>query len=106
MLINEYTGSGGDALAHYFRQATQGPLIGKRTWGGLIGTHRIPKLIDGGEVTAPDLAGTLPNGTLLLENKGEQPDEEVELSPEAWNSGQDSQLEAAISKALELLNHK
>ena len=53
MLINEYAGSGGDAMPYYFKQQKIGPLIGKRTWGGLVGITGYPPLMDGGFVTAP-----------------------------------------------------
>src|ERR1700757_1143640 len=56
MIVNEYAGSGGDALPWMFRQRKIGPLIGRRTWGGLVGILGFPPLIDGGAVTAPNLA--------------------------------------------------
>jgi tricorn protease len=106
MIINQYTQSGGDALAHAFRLFSIGPLVGTRTWGGLIGTHRVPRLIDGGEVTAPDLASWLPDGRWLVENVGVPPDHEIEFDPESWRKGHDAQLEAAVRKALDLLERR
>src|SRR4029077_5447959 len=53
MLINEYAGAGGDAMPSYFRRAGIGPLVGTRTWGGLVGIYDYPRLLDGGRVTAP-----------------------------------------------------
>ena len=56
MIINMYAGSGGDALPWYFRDAKLGPLVGTRTWGGLVGIYDYPQLMDGGSVTAPRVA--------------------------------------------------
>jgi len=103
MIINEFAGSGGDAMPWYFRQAGVGPLIGKRTWGGLVGIYDYPPLIDGGLVTAPRLAFWNPNGTWDVENRGVPPDIEVEFDPAAWRQGRDPQLEKAVEVALDLL---
>jgi tricorn protease len=103
MLINEMAGSGGDALPYYFRQAGVGPLIGKRTWGGLVGIDEYPRLIDGGMVTAPSAAFWFPTGKWEVENHGVAPDIEVELDPQAVRAGHDPQLEKAIEVALEAL---
>ncbi len=103
MIINEFAGSGGDAMPWYFRKAGIGPLIGKRTWGGLVGIYDYPQLIDGGFVTAPRLAFWNPNGTWDVENKGVAPDIEVEFDPAAWRQGRDPQLEKAVEVALDLL---
>jgi tricorn protease len=103
MIINEDAGSGGDALPWYFREAGVGKLVGKRTWGGLVGIYDYPPLIDGGFVTAPRLAFWNPDGTWDVENHGVAPDIEVELDPKAWREGRDLQLERAIEVALEEL---
>ncbi len=103
MIINEDAGSGGDALPWYFRKAGVGKLVGKRTWGGLVGIYDYPPLIDGGSVTAPRLAFWNPDGTWDVENHGVAPDIEVELDPKAWREGRDLQLEKAIEVALEEL---
>ena len=103
MIINEDAGSGGDALPWYFRKAGVGKLVGKRTWGGLVGIYDYPPLIDGGFVTAPRLAFWNPDGTWDVENHGVAPDIEVELDPKAWREGRDLQLEKAIEVALEEL---
>jgi tricorn protease len=103
MIINEFAGSGGDAMPWYFRKAGLGPLIGKRTWGGLVGIYDYPQLIDGGQVTAPRLAFWNPNGTWDVENNGVAPDIEVELDPKAWREGKDPQLEKAVEVVLEAL---
>lgn len=103
MLINEYAGSGGDALPWYFRRAKIGPLVGKRTWGGLVGIYDYPPLIDGGTVTAPRVAFYNPEGEWEVENNGVAPDIEVELDPKAWRQGHDLQLEKAVEVVMEEL---
>jgi tricorn protease len=96
MIINQMSGSGGDALPWYFRKAGLGPLIGKRTWGGLVGIGGYPELIDGGTVTAPRAAIYDLNGQWEVENHGVAPDIDVDLEPEAFRNGHDTQLEKAI----------
>jgi tricorn protease len=103
MIINEYAGSGGDLMPWLFRRASVGPLIGKRTWGGLVGIYDYPTLIDGGAVTAPRVAFWSPDGTWDVENRGVAPDIEVEFDPEAWRAGRDPQLEKAVETAMEAL---
>src|SRR5205823_3596179 len=96
MIINEFAGSGGDALPWYFRKTGVGPLVGKRTWGGLVGISGYPPLLDGGFVTAPSFAFFTPSGTWEVENHGVPPDVEVELDPQAVRAGRDPQLERAV----------
>ena len=103
MVINEMSGSGGDALPWYFRKAGIGPLIGKRTWGGLVGTYDYPELMDGGHVTAPRIAIYGLQGHWEVENHGIPPDFDVEMNPEAWRNGHDPQLEKAIQVVLQEL---
>jgi tricorn protease len=103
MIIDEYAGSGGDALPWYFRRAKIGPLVGKRTWGGLVGIYDYPQLIDGGNVTAPRVAFYSPEGEWDVENNGVAPDVEVELDPKAWRQGHDLQLEKAVEVVMEAL---
>jgi tricorn protease len=103
MLINESAGSGGDALPWYFRKLGIGPLIGTRTWGGLVGIYDYPPLIGGGLVTAPRVAFWNTEGEWEVENHGVAPDIEVDLDPKAWRQGHDAQLEKAVQVALELL---
>jgi tricorn protease len=103
MLINEFAGSGGDEMPHYFRQAGLGPLIGKRTWGGLVGIGEYPQLIGGGVVTAPNAAFWFPSGKWEVENHGVDPDIEVDLDPQAMRAGHDPQLEKAVAVVLEAL---
>ncbi|HEX9803190.1 MAG TPA: S41 family peptidase, partial [Gammaproteobacteria bacterium] len=103
MIINEFAGSGGDAMPWMFRRAGVGKLIGKRTWGGLVGIYDYPQLIDGGSVTAPRLAFWNPDGTWDVENNGVAPDIEVEHDPKAVREGRDPQLEKAVEVVLEEL---
>lgn len=103
MIINESAGSGGDALPYYFRQRDIGPLVGTRTWGGLVGTLGVPQTIDGGGVTAPDLAFYDMNGRWSVENEGVAPDIVVENTPADVIAGRDPQLERAVQEALRLL---
>jgi len=103
MITNEMSGSGGDALPWYFRKAGVGPLIGKKTWGGLVGIGGYPELIDGGRVTAPRIALYGINGEWEVENHGIAPDIEVDLDPGAWREGHDAQLEKAIEVVMQQL---
>jgi tricorn protease len=103
MIINEYAGSGGDLMPWLFRKAGIGPLVGKRTWGGLVGIYDYPQLIDGGGVTAPRVAFFNPSGEWDVENHGVEPDIEVELDPKLWRAGRDPQLEKAVELVMETL---
>ena len=103
ILANEYAGSGGDAFPFYFRQQGLGPIIGKRTWGGLVGISRDLPLVDGGSVTMPDFGIYSTDGKWMIENRGVEPDMEVENTPESMIDGHDLQLEKAIQWSLEQL---
>jgi tricorn protease len=106
MLINEQAGSGGDYLPYTFRQSGLGPLVGKRTWGGLVGIGGYPSLVDGGTVTAPRWGIWFPNGRWDVENRGVAPDVEVEFDPKDARAGKDPQLDKAIEIVLgELVKH-
>lgn len=101
MLINEYAGSGGDLFPFFFRQAKLGPLIGTRTWGGLVGITGGAPLVDGGQVTAPEFGlYDLDSGEWIAENKGVDPDIAVDARPDLMAKGQDPQLEKAIDYLL------
>jgi tricorn protease len=102
MLIDETAGSGGDLLPWMFRQNKLGPLVGKRTWGGLVGILGFPVLMDGGSVTAPNLAFWTGEG-FRVENEGVPPDIEVEQWPAEVIAGRDPQLEKAIEIILKKL---
>jgi tricorn protease len=101
MIINEYAGSGGDAMPWHFRQAKIGVLVGKRTWGGLVGFFGPGEsLMDGGVVTAPSRGFWTPNNDWEVENHGIAPDVEVEQDPKAVREGRDPQLEKAVQLLL------
>ncbi len=100
MLINEFAGSGGDAMPYYFKAAGIGPLIGKTTWGGLVGRAGAPRLMDGGMVTAPSSGVWSPSVGWIAENVGVAPDIEVEHDPALVRQGKDPQLDKAIEVVL------
>jgi len=103
MIINEYAGSGGDAMPLYFRRRGLGKLVGKRTWGGLVGIYGYPRLLDGGFVTAPRIALFSPTGEWDAEDVGVPPDVEVEQTPKLVIEGHDPQLERAVALVLDEL---
>ena len=103
MIIDEGAGSGGDMLPWMFRKFGVGPLVGKRTWGGLVGIGGYPVLMDGGTVTAPSFAIWSPEGGFIVENEGVAPDHDVTMWPKDMIAGKDPQLEKAIELALEAL---
>jgi tricorn protease len=102
MIIDETAGSGGDLLPWMFRKLNMGPIVGKRTWGGLVGILGFPEFIDGGGITAPNLAIWNEDGW-IVENEGVPPDIEVDQTPADVIAGRDPQLEKAIAIALEEL---
>ena len=102
MVTDETAGSGGDLLPWMFRKFQLGPIVGKRTWGGLVGILGYPVLMDGGNVTAPNLAIFTEEGW-VVENEGVPADIEVEQTPADVIAGKDPQLERAIQVALEQL---
>jgi tricorn protease len=103
MIANEYSGSGGDALPWLFKSLQLGPLVGKRTWGGLVGIGPTPVLMDGGNVTSPSVAFFSPKGVWDVENHGVDPDDVVEQDPKAVSEGHDPQLEKAVAVALDAI---
>ena len=104
MIVNEMAGSGGDAMPWLFRKSHLGPLVGMRTWGGLVGHYTGPgDLIDGGNVGTPNLAFYNLEGAWDVENHGVSPDYEVEMNPKLVREGHDPQLEKAVEVALDLL---
>ncbi len=98
MLINGWSGSGGDAFPFYFKQAGLGPLIGTRTWGGLIGISGCPGLVDGGSVTVPTFGIYSKDGQWIIESHGVDPDIEVVDDPALMQNGADPQLDRAIEE--------
>ncbi|HET6994082.1 MAG TPA: PDZ domain-containing protein, partial [Chitinophagaceae bacterium] len=106
MLINGWSGSGGDAFPDYFRRKKLGPLIGARTWGGLIGISGVPGLIDGGGVTVPTFRMYNPDGTWFQEGHGVDPDIAVPEDLALMAKGTDPQLERGITEIKALLKTK
>jgi tricorn protease len=106
MLINGWSGSGGDAFPDYFRKAGLGPLVGMRTWGGLIGISGAPSLVDGGNITVPTFRMYNPDGTWFKEGHGVDPDVEVKDDPAQLAKGIDPQLERGIQEVLKMLSAK
>ncbi|MBS1664414.1 MAG: PD40 domain-containing protein [Bacteroidetes bacterium] len=103
MLINGWSGSGGDAFPDYFRKTGLGPLIGTRTWGGLIGISGAPGLIDGANITVPTFRMYNPDGTWFKEGHGVDPDILVPEDLTQGAQGKDNQLERAITEIIEQL---
>ncbi|HVA89673.1 MAG TPA: S41 family peptidase, partial [Chloroflexota bacterium] len=103
MLINQFAGSGGDALPWYFRKAHVGTLVGVKTWGGLVGIGGYPTLMDGGTVTAPRWAISGLSGHWDVEGHGIAPDVTVWQNPALMRDGGDPQLQAAIQLAMKQL---
>lgn len=103
MIADETAGSGGDLLPWMFQQLKLGPVIGTRTWGGLVGILGFPPLIDGGFVTAPDLGFWTEKEGFGVENVGVPPDIEVEQTPADVIAGKDPQLERAIAEVMKAL---
>lgn len=102
LITDETAGSGGDYFPWMFRKFKVGTIVGKRTWGGLVGVLGYPEFIDGGSVTAPNVAFYTEEG-FKVENEGVAPDVEVEQWPELVIGGHDPQLEKAIEIVLKQL---
>ena len=100
LLVNEFTGSDGDMFAHSFKELGLGQVIGKQTWGGVIGIDSRYRLTDGTIVTQPQYAAWFYNGGWDLENQGVMPDTVIEISPEDFDSKNDTQLQHAIQATL------
>jgi len=103
MLINGWSGSGGDCFPYYFKQSGLGPLVGQRTWGGLIGITGAPGLVDGGSVTVPTFGIYDLNGSWIIEGFGVEPDIEVVDDPTVMAKGGDPQLDRAVEEVLKAL---
>ena len=96
MIINERAGSGGDLLPYMFKEKNIGPLIGTKTWGGLVGTWDTPRFIDGGRMVAPRGGFYDVDGNWAVEGEGVAPDIEVHQDPKQVILGKDPQLEKAV----------
>jgi tricorn protease len=105
MIINQFSGSGGDALPWYFKMDKIGPLVGERTWGGLVGISGYPELMDGGTITAPRYGVEGLHGKFPVENHGISPTVTVWQNPKLVRQGRDPQLERAVKIALKKLKH-
>ena len=103
MIINEMAGSGGDLMPYMFKRRKLGPLVGKRTWGGLVGTWDTPPFVDGGSMIAPRGGFFTRDGKWAVENEGVAPDIDVENTPKEVIAGRDPQLERAVAEAMRLL---
>lgn len=103
MITDELAGSGGDYLPYLFRFHQIGQIVGKRTWGALVGIGGTPSFVDGGAVTSPNFAFYRPDGKWDIENFGTPPDFDVELDPAMWRQGRDAQLEKAVEVAMKEL---
>jgi tricorn protease len=103
LVTNELAGSGGDYFPWVFRQLRVGPLVGTRTWGGLVNAAVPYPLVDGGTITAPALAVFGPEGQYIAEGEGVPPDVEVLQDARAVRAGRDPQLERAVQEALALV---
>ena len=99
-LVSENSASDGDIFAARFKQAGLGPLIGKRSWGGVIGITSHGPLMDGGDVRVPEFATNALDGAWIIEGHGVDPDIVVENDPEAVLAGRDAQLERGIQEVL------
>ncbi|HXQ68962.1 MAG TPA: PDZ domain-containing protein [Pyrinomonadaceae bacterium] len=106
MIINEMAGSGGDLMPYMFRRRKIGPLIGKRTWGGLVHTADTPPFIDGGSMIAPRGGFFTRDGKWAVENEGVAPDIDIENWPKEVIAGRDPQLERAIQEAMRMLKER
>lgn len=106
MIINEMAGSGGDFMPYMFKLRKIGPLVGKRTWGGLVHTADTPPFIDGGSMIAPRGGFFSRDGKWAVENEGTSPDIDVENWPKDVLAGHDMQLERAVQEAMRLMKEK
>ncbi|HVG19426.1 MAG TPA: PDZ domain-containing protein, partial [Blastocatellia bacterium] len=106
MIINEMAGSGGDLMPYMFKRRKIGPLVGKRTWGGLVHTADTPTFVDGGSMIAPRGGFFTRDGKWAVENEGTAPDIDVENWPKEVIAGHDTQLERAVQEAMRLLKER
>lgn len=103
-LTNEHAGSDGDIFSHCFKLMKIGPLLGTRTWGGVIGINPRHKLVDGSETTQPEYSFWFTDVGFAVENYGTDPEIEVDNAPEDALAGRDRQLEKTLEVALERAN--
>jgi tricorn protease len=102
-LLNENSSSDGDIFPAMFKEAGLGPLIGKRSWGGVVGITNHGQLMDGGTVNVPEFGFANANGSWVIEGHGVDPDIDVENNPKSVIDGKDPQLERAVANIMERL---
>ena len=105
-LTNDAAGSDGDIFSHTFKLMELGPLVGTRTWGGVIGIWPRHALVDGTVTTQPEYSFWFKDVGWAVENYGTDPDIEVEISPDDFREGRDPQLDTAVAEALRLLRDR
>lgn len=103
-LTDEHAGSDGDIFCHSFKLMRLGPLVGKRTWGGVIGYAHGHRLVDGTMITEPEYSFWFRDVGWNVENYGTDPDIEVDITPQDYLRGTDTQLERAVEEALSQMN--
>jgi tricorn protease len=101
-LTNEFAGSDGDTFSHTFKMRKAGPLIGRRTWGGVIGIWPRHNLADGGTTTQPEFSNWFADVGWKVENYGTDPDIDVDIAPHEFRRGKDPQLDRGIAELLKL----
>jgi len=104
LLTNRYAGSGGDELPYEFRWNNMGPVIGKRTWGGLVGVSMFIDLIDGGGLTAPDYRIYNEKGEWVVENTGVTLDIIIDIDSKKYSEGYDSQLMKTVEVVMKQIS--
>lgn len=105
-IANQYSASDGDNFPYFFREYGLGPVIGRRTWGGVVGIRGFPPLLGGGYVTVPEFAPFSLQGQWIMENHGVDPDIEVDNLPDQVILGRDPQLEKAIEIVMKKLEEE
>jgi tricorn protease len=104
LVTNRYAGSGGDELPYEFRWFGMGPIIGTRTWGGLVGVSMFIELIDGGTITAPDYRIYNEKGDWVVENEGVTPDIIIDVDSKKYSEGYDTQLMKAVEVVMKKIS--
>ncbi len=105
-LVSETSASDGDIFPYHFRLAGLGPLVGKRTWGGVVGISDSGPLLDGGTVFVPQSGTNAPTGEWIIEGEGVTPDIEVENDPASLRDGHDLQLERGVQEVMKAVEAK
>ncbi len=106
LITNRYAGSGGDELPYEFRWFGMGPIIGTRTWGGLVGVSMFIDLIDGGGLTAPDYRIYNEKGEWVVENEGVTPDIIIDIDSKKYADGYDTQLMKAVETVMQKITEE